>query len=205
MHDPLMSVIIVVAIAVVIVRRFIGLPLVAKEVFLSPLIFLAIGVWQAGRIEDGRMIDGIVLGVGLVVGLAFGAARGTTTRVFTREGTLHQRYTVWTLVLWVCSLAGGAVLYVVGEQLGAGERAHSTLLSIGVGLLGEMVTSGIRALSTGKPFAAPGDDREPGWLSGAVSRVAVPEEPGELMRSPTLREAIATLAAHHGGGAGRAG
>lgn len=201
MDNVLMVMIAVGAIGFVIVRRFLGTPLVAKDVFLAPLLFLGIGVWSIREVEHWTVIDGSMLAIGLAVGLLFGAIRGTTTLIHTKDGLLHQRYRPRTLVVWAIGLTISLGLYVIGHQLGAGEHSHSVMLSQGVSLLGEMITCGVRALSTGKPFSPPKDGREHDGLIQTLDRIKAPEGPGELTESPTFRQAVDTLVTHHRGGA----
>ena len=199
MEPALMAVVAVVAIAFVIIRRLLGTPLVAKDVFLAPLLFLGIGIWSIRDVDHWAVIDGGVLAGGLLVGLIFGATRGTTTVIYTKDGLLHQRYRPLTLVVWGVGLAVSLGLYLIGHQLGAGEHSHSVMLSQGVGLLGEMITCGLRALSTGKPFSPPKDGKEHDGLLQLLDKVKAPETPGELSESPTFREAVGALVAHHRG------
>lgn len=83
----------------------------------------------------------------LAAGFAFGALRGMTIRLFERDGHLWQRYTPWTLLVWVTSLGAS-----VGMGLLIGGHAP-TQLSIGVSMLGELCVIGAKALNTGIPFA----------------------------------------------------
>lgn len=197
MDNAVLAVIAVAAIGFVIIRRFIGTPLVAKDVFLAPLLFLGIGVWSMRSIDHWTAIDASLLTAGLVVGLIFGAARGTTTTIYTRDGLLHQRYRPRTLAVWGIGLSASLGLYLIGHQLGAGEHSHSVMLSQGVGLLGEMITCGLRALSTGKPFSPPDDGRELARLTRTLDKIKAPDSPGELTESPTFRQAVGTLVEHH--------
>lgn len=202
MESALMAAVAVVAIAFVIVRRFIGTPLVAKDVFLAPLLFLGIGLWSIREVDYWTVIDGSMLAGALAVGLIFGAVRGTTTAIYTKDGLLQQRYRPLTLAVWGIGLAISAGLFLLGHRLGAGEHAHSVMLSQGIGLLGEMITCGVRALSTGKAFSPPKDGREHEGLIQALDKIKVSESPGELTESPTLREAVDTLITHHRGDSG---
>lgn len=199
MENILILVVAVVAIIYLIVRRFIGTPLVAKDVFLSPLLFLAIGLWSLRDVDHWTRIDAVLLLAGLGLGLLWGAVRGTTTLIHTRDGVLYQRYRTWTLLVWVLSLASSLGIYLLEQQLGASEHAHSTMLSIGVGLLGEMLTCGVRALSTGMPFSPPKDGRELGRLNDALDRLKAPAPADDVIESPSLRQAVAILLTHHRG------
>ncbi|MFI6042139.1 hypothetical protein ACIA8C_10925 [Nocardia sp. NPDC051321] len=152
MSVGLMLVIIAGAI-VLIVKRFMGEPVDARDTFVTPLILVGIGVYSVTKVEDLSGIDIVWLVIGGVVGIAFGAVRGTTTVLFERDGHLWQRYTVKTLVVWGASVATGFGVSVLGATMGMHHDAKPITLSIGIGMLGEMLTLGLRALSTGVPFA----------------------------------------------------
>ncbi|QBS42122.1 DUF1453 family protein [Nocardia sp. CS682] len=152
MSVGLMLVIIVGAI-VMIVKRFMGEPVDARDTFLTPLILVGIGIYSVTRVEDLNGVDIIWLVIGGVVGIAFGAVRGTTTVLFERDGHLWQRYTAKTLGVWVTSAAVGFGLNLLGSTMGMHHDAKPITLSIGISMLGEMCTLGLRALATGIPFA----------------------------------------------------
>jgi hypothetical protein len=129
----------------VLVRRFMGEPLNARDLLAPPAFLLFFGI----RAADGFHL---IYLLPLAVGFAFGALRGMTIKLFERDGHLWQRYTPWTLLVWVTSL--GASL---GLGLLVGGHAP-TQLSIGVSMLGELFSIGAKALNTGIPFAP---DRKP--------------------------------------------
>jgi hypothetical protein len=139
----------------VLVRRFTGEPLNARDLLGPPAFLLFFGI---RAVEEFRLIYVLPL----AVGFAFGALRGMTIKLFERDGHLWQRYTPWTLLVWVTSL--GASL---GLGLLVGGHAP-TQLSIGVSMLGELCAIGAKALNTGIPFA-PGKtlrDRQPARFHG---------------------------------------
>ncbi|WP_203218243.1 hypothetical protein [Nocardia brasiliensis] len=138
---------------VLIVKRFAGEPVDARDTFVTPLILVGIGVYSVIHVQglSGADIGWLVLGA--VVGIAFGAVRGTTTILFERDGYLCQRYTVKTLAVWGVSAVAGFGVSALGSVMGLHPEARPITLSIGVGMLGEMLTLGLRALSTGIPFA----------------------------------------------------
>jgi hypothetical protein len=136
----------------VLVRRFMGEPLNARDLLAPPAFLLFFGI---RAVEEFHLIYVLPL----AVGFAFGALRGMTIKLFERDGHLWQRYTPWTLLVWVTSL---------GVSLGLGLLigGHApTQLSIGVSMLGELCTIGAKALNTGIPFAS--DQKVP---SGAQER-----------------------------------
>lgn len=153
------TVIIVVALAVgVIVKRFVGEPLRARELFAPPLILTGLGVHSLANDlhPDGRDLAWIA--TASVVGLAMGALRGLTPRLFPRDGHLWQRYTLATLGVWVLSIAVNLGIDLLATAAGTPGEARPTTLAIGAGLLGEALVLGWRALASGTPFA-PNDDR----------------------------------------------
>lgn len=132
----------------VLVRRFMGEPLNARDLLAPSAFLLFFGI---RAVEEFRLI----YVVPLAAGFAFGALRGMTIKLFERDGHLWQRYTPWTLVVWVTSL--GASL---GLGLLIGGHAP-TQLSIGVSMLGELCALGAKALNTGVPFAREKTLRDP--------------------------------------------
>lgn len=144
---------IIVGVIVLIVKRFLGEPVDARDTFVTPLILVGIGIYSVAHVEGLSATDITWLVIGAIVGIAFGAIRGTTTVLFTRDGHLWQRYTPKTLVVWAISTASGFGISLLGTTMGMHADAKPVTLSIGIGMLGEMLTLGLRALSTGVPFA----------------------------------------------------
>ncbi|MEV6556756.1 hypothetical protein AB0M22_13630 [Nocardia sp. NPDC051756] len=144
---------IIVGAIVLIVKRFMGEPVDARDTFLTPLILVGIGVYSVTKVDDLSSIDIVWLVIGGVVGIAFGAVRGTTTVLFARDGHLWQRYTVKTLVVWGTSIVVGFGISLLGSTMGMHHDAKPITLSIGISMLGEMLTLGLRAISTGVTFA----------------------------------------------------
>lgn len=159
--------VIIVGAIVLIVKRFLGEPVDARDTFLTPLILVGIGVYSVTKVADLSGTDIVWLVIGGVVGIAFGAVRGTTTVLFARDGHLWQRYTVKTLVVWTTSIATGFGISLLGSTMGMHHDAKPITLSIGIGMLGEMLTLGLRALSTGIPFAP---DKKSAARSGTDSQ-----------------------------------
>jgi hypothetical protein len=153
MREVLIPVLIIGLVIYIIVRRFRGEPLVAKDLVVSPLIMIAIGAYSLTKVTGWTGLDVGWLALGVFVGLIFGAIRGATSGLFVRDGVLHQRYTWKTLVAWVLGIAVSFGLGLLGGQLGVHPETRSYPFSIGVGLVGEMITCGLRAVATGQPFA----------------------------------------------------
>ncbi len=153
MREVLIPVLIIGLVIYTIVRRFRGEPLVAKDLVATPLIMIAIGAYSLTKVTGWTGLDVAWLALGVAVALIFGAIRGRTSGLFVRDGVLHQRYTWPTLVVWVLGLAVSFGLGLLGGHLGVHPETRSYPFSIGIGLLGELITCGLRALATGQPFA----------------------------------------------------
>lgn len=153
MRDILIPVLIIGMVIYVIVRRFRGEPLIAKDLVVTPLIMLGIGVYSLTKVIGwtGLDVGWLVLGIG--TGLVLGAIRGASSEVFVRDGVLHQRYTWKTLVVWAGSAALSFGLGFAGSALGVHPETRPYPLALGVGLFGELITCGLRALRTGQSFA----------------------------------------------------
>ncbi|MBF6329488.1 CcdC protein domain-containing protein [Nocardia transvalensis] len=149
----LLIVLVVAAVLIfVIVRRFRGEPLNARDLLVPPIPLLIIGV-QGMVKHHPTAVDIAWIAVGLLVGFSFGAWRGATITLLTRDGVLWQRYTGATLGVWVFSLAVSASIGFLGVHLGAHADARPVQLSIGVSMLGEALALGLRGVFTGYPFA----------------------------------------------------
>lgn len=153
MHPALIAVIVIAVIVIIVIRRFRGEPVDAKDLATSPVILLAISIKDLWDFDHWTAANIVFLSVSIIVGLGFGMLRGASTVLFAREGTLHQRYTAKTLIVWVISLAAGAGLHFGAQFIGAEEAVRPMTLSIGLSLLGEAITCGWRGLNTGIPFS----------------------------------------------------
>ncbi|MEQ4305392.1 CcdC protein domain-containing protein [Plantactinospora sp. B6F1] len=153
MDSSLLAAVVVVGVIAVVVKRFVGEPLNGRDLAVPPLVLVGIGIYALTKVDHltGTEIGWVV--AGSVVGLVFGAVRGTTVRLFRKGGVLWQRYSGWTVAVWVASFAISAGLGYLAVHAGVRAEARPMTLSIGVSLLGELATLGRRALSTGVPFA----------------------------------------------------
>ncbi|MBO2445500.1 hypothetical protein J4573_00190 [Actinomadura barringtoniae] len=178
----------------VIGRRFLGEPLVAKDVFVIPLVILGAAVYNLTKVPHWNAVDIGILAIGVVVGVAFGAWRGTSTVLEPRDGVLYQRYKIRTVLIWAGSLAAGGVITLTGHGLGMHEDTRPIMLSIGLGMLGETLTLGARALASGHSFA-PAKDGSPTPSSlNQVLDALTARAPGRpLDHSPTFGESVRRL------------
>ncbi|CCH33935.1 DUF1453 family protein [Actinosynnema sp. NPDC047251] len=145
-------VLIAAAVVAVVVKRFMGEPLNARDLFGPPLVLFGIGVYELIK-TSLTLVDVLWLAAGSVVGLVLGVLRGTTITLFVRDDVLWQRYTPWTVAVWAGSLAVNFGLGLAATSAGMHAEARPMTLSIGVGLLGELVPVGLRAIRSGVPFA----------------------------------------------------
>ncbi|WP_020669550.1 hypothetical protein [Amycolatopsis nigrescens] len=153
MSSWLIAGIVLAAVVAVIIRRLRGEPLVARDVFGTPAILIAIGIYSMSKLDVLTFADVLWVLAGSVIGLGFGAVRATTTRLFERDGVLWQRYTGWTFGIWVLSLAVNLGFALLAATAGMLPEARPTTLSIGISLLGEALVIAYRAKRTGLPFA----------------------------------------------------
>ncbi|HEX6343942.1 DUF1453 domain-containing protein [Umezawaea sp.] len=145
-------VLIVVGVVAVIVKRAVGEPVDLRDLVVPPLVLLGVGVHGLLEVDLGA-VDVLWLVVGSLVGLAMGVLRGSSVRLATRDGVPWQRCTARTFAYWGLS---AAVNLAVGFAASHYTDARPITLSIGVGLLGEAVPVGLRALRAGAPTATPG-------------------------------------------------
>lgn len=138
-------VLIAVAVVVVVVKRFHGERVNARDLAGPPLVLLGLGVHGLTEVEL-TAVDWLWLVTGSAVGLGLGVARGATVRVFSRDGVPWQRYTPWTLLVWAGSAAVSVALGLAASAAGTPADARPLTLSIGIGLLGEAIPIGVRLL-----------------------------------------------------------
>jgi hypothetical protein len=160
MHTWMVVAVVVVAVGYTIVRRTIGEPVNARDLFGSPVVLLAIGAYGLSGTPGVTGGDVAWLAGLSIVGLALGVWRGSTVRLMVKDGALWQRYPARTYLVWVVSLVVNGALGLLAAHAGMHADAHPMTLSIGIGLLGEAAAVGLRAMATGVPFSAEGrDDR----------------------------------------------
>ena len=147
----------VAVVVAIIVRRLRGEPLVARDVFGAPVILIGIGVYGLTKLETFTVTDGLWLALGAMIGCGLGAVRAATTKLFERDGVLWLRYTGWTFGVWVLSMVVNFGIGFLATLAGAHPDARPVTLSIGVSLLGEALVMGMRAKTTGLPYAPSSD------------------------------------------------
>ncbi|MBB5084656.1 DUF1453 domain-containing protein [Nonomuraea endophytica] len=158
--DVLKILLIVGLIGYVVAGRMRGRPLIAKDVYVPPVVMVAIGAH--GLLQ--RHLSPADLGwlvVTIALGVLFGVIRAATTIVYAREGVLWHRYTWKTLVVWAVTLAISVGVGVLAVAAGMHAEARSMPLSIGAGLLGEALVILLRSRTAGVPYAEPETSRRP--------------------------------------------
>ncbi|TDC08942.1 DUF1453 domain-containing protein [Nonomuraea longispora] len=150
--DVLKILIVAGLVVYVVVARLAGRPLVAKDVYVLPLIMVVIGI-HGLRELDLSVADLLWLVVTGLCGVAFGALRAATTVVFQKGGVLWQRYTGRTLVVWALTLVAGFGVGALAVAAGMNPEARSMPISVGVGLLGEAVVILLKSARSGVPYA----------------------------------------------------
>jgi hypothetical protein len=145
-------VLIVAIVILVIGRRFMGQPLRAQSLLLP----VGVAAWAVYQLA-GTHLTGTDIGFLLVCGLlgaASGAGRGVTVRLYPRNGHLWMRYTWLTAAVWVGTIALRAGLVIGGHFAGIGlSTTPTTVFTLGVSLIVEVLVVGARATRTGLPYA----------------------------------------------------
>lgn len=159
------QILLIVAIVVLVIgRRFMGQPLRGQSLLLP----VGVTAWGGYQLAGQHHLTGTEIGFLLLcalLGAASGAGRGITVRLYPREGHLWMRYTWLTAVVWIASIALRAGLVIGGHLAGIGLNTTSTtVLTLGVSLIAEVLVVGARATRTGLPYA-------PGRRSMAGSRL----------------------------------
>jgi hypothetical protein len=185
MHTLLVVGLVVVAVGYTIVRRTIGEPLNARDLFGAPVVLLAVGGYGLTKVSGLTGVDIAWLAGTSFVGLALGVWRGGTVRLMVKDGVLWQRYPVRTYLVWVVSLVVNGGLGLLATHAGMHAEARPVTLSIGVGLLGEAAAVGLRAMSTGVPFSPEGRDERRGVAARAGFR--------QFDEQPALRDGVTWL------------
>ncbi|MFD8595730.1 DUF1453 domain-containing protein [Kitasatospora sp. NPDC059646] len=153
MRGWLGAVLIAALVVAVVVRRLRGEPLNLRDLFGPAVVLTALGAWTLWKRDGLGPGDAAWIAAGTALGFATGALRGATVRVEPRDGVLWQRYTAWTFLVALLSLALMAGFSVLAEHAGLPSDARPLQLSIGIGFLGEALVVGWRGVTSGVPFA----------------------------------------------------
>ncbi|MEV7191098.1 DUF1453 domain-containing protein [Streptomyces sp. NPDC093510] len=149
----LLAAIIAVVVIAVVIKRMIGEPVNARDLFAAPVILTGIGVMALIKKTDLTGTDLTWIIAGAVLGAALGALRGATVQLVDKGGVLWQRYTGRTFLAVIGTLAVAAGFSVLAVKMGMHEEARPLQLSIGLSFLGESLIVGRRGMNSGIPFA----------------------------------------------------
>lgn len=185
MHTWMVVALVVAAVGYTIVRPAIGEPVNVRDLFGAPVVLLAIGGYSLGKDPDVTGVDIAWLAGTSAAGLALGVWRGATVRLMVKDGALWQRYPARTYLVWVVSLVVNGGLGILAAHAGMHADARPMTLSIGVGLLGEALAVGLRAMATGVPFSVESRDDQRGLPRRADFR--------QFDRQPALRDGVAWI------------
>ena len=136
-----------------VVRRILGEPLNARDLWAAPIVLTGIGVWILVRAGGLGAADYAWLIAGSALGVGLGLPRGASIVLFERAGHVWQRYNARTFALVIGSLVVMAAFSVLAERLGMRPQARPIQLAIGLSFLGESLAVTVRALTSGVPFA----------------------------------------------------
>ena len=147
-------------VAWVLTRQLQARPVVARKLFVLPVILVVVGVGSLNNAiskNGGHLTsrDATWLAVDLAVTVVFGVIRGASVRLYPQGGVLWRRGTWVTLVGWALSFAARGAIGVLASDNGAKPVASSALaLSFGVSLAVQGAVIYLRGLRAGAPFAA---------------------------------------------------
>jgi len=157
-----MSTLVFILIGALVVLRVLGKQLVgsvvtARSLVLMPAILIVIGLGSAASAmslaQPGEILFFLLDAVIVVV---LGLARGASTRLSLREGTLYQKGTALTLVLWLATIAVRVGAAFIGQSLGVAGTltTASILLLFGATIAAQNAVIYFRAQQQRLPLAA---------------------------------------------------
>jgi len=148
--DPTMipTVIALVVIVFVVLRRMRPTPVRPIALIVLPVIVLVVGVALAvpGLVPLPALgpIDAAVLLADLAVSIGLGIARGDSIRITTDHDRIRYRYTGLTVGLWGASIAARLAIGAIGAALGAAPLLTSAAVLAMLGL--SLITQNTRLL-----------------------------------------------------------
>ncbi|MBE1463508.1 DUF1453 family protein [Kibdelosporangium phytohabitans] len=166
MSGPVEIVLIIAVIAYVLGRRLLGEPVQGKRLLLLPAVLLGAGLLDLTKVAQSPASIWFLIAT-TVLSAVLGLLRGASTRVFEKDGVVHLRYTVMTLVLWAANIAvkfgAGAVLGTVAPNA---DRGNGMMFTLGAGLLAEgLVVLSKAVRSEGRIMWAKGRNGQPHRMS----------------------------------------
>ncbi len=175
------TVLVVVVVGYVVLRRAVGEPLHARDLLVPPLVLGGLGVREVLRGDGLTSVQVLVVVVLGALAVALGGARAATVRLYLRDGTLWYRYRGLTYLTWLATaLVGAAVRAGTHAAVDLPGSARTLYLSMGLTLAGESLVLALRGARTGARFAPEGRDAE-------ATRRVVHEEMLARLRGATRR------------------
>ncbi|WP_137813442.1 hypothetical protein [Gandjariella thermophila] len=142
----------------VIGRQVTGSPVTARSLVLMPAVLLVIGVAGMGNVLGSASTGALLLfGADVALLVLVGLGRGASVALGERNGTLYQRGTRLTLLLWLLTIALRVGFAFAGHLLGVDDRlaGASIALSMGLTIGAQNVAIWWRGQRLGVPMAVP--------------------------------------------------
>jgi hypothetical protein len=140
----------------VLFKQLTGSVVTGKSLVLMPAILIVVGLGSAASaLTLARPGEILFFLVDAVIVLALGVARGATTRLSLRDGSLFQKGTALTLVLWLATIAVRVGAGFIGQSIGvAGTLTTASLLLLfGVTIAAQNTVIYLRAQQQRLPLA----------------------------------------------------
>lgn len=141
----------------VIGRQVVGSPVTVRSLVVTPAVLLVVGAAGTRDVLPSASVGALLLfGADAVLLVVVGLARGASIALGERDGTLFQRGTKLTLVLWLVTIALRVGFGFGGHLLGVDDRLASVSVALTVGLTigAQNLAIWWRAQRLGVPMAA---------------------------------------------------
>lgn len=169
MSGPVEIVLILAAIAYILIRRVMGEPAQVRRMVILPMVLTVIGLSDVSGDVRTRLSLLFLLATA-AISVVLGVLRGVSVRISDRDGVAFVRYTAFTVVLWVVSLAirfGANLALGAIDPTDAGAVGNSLLLTLGLGILAEGLVVLSRAVRGNHRMTwARGEDPDDGRRTG---------------------------------------
>ncbi|MFC0545362.1 hypothetical protein [Kutzneria chonburiensis] len=156
-----MSTLVLVLVGALVVLRVLGKQLTgsfvtARSLVLMPAILIVIGFGgAAAAVSVARPGEIVFFLVDALIVVGLGLARGASTRLSMRDGSLFQKGTALTIVLWLTTIAVRVGAGFLGHALGieGGLTAASALMLFGITIAAQNAVIYLRAQQQRLPLA----------------------------------------------------
>lgn len=156
-----MSTLVLILVGALVVLRVLGKQLTgsvvtARSLVLMPAILIVVGLVSASTaLSIANPGEIVFFLIDAVIGVGLGLARGATTRLSLRDGSLFQKGTALTLVLWLATIAVRVGAGLLGNSLGVAGTltAASALLLFGLTIAAQNGVVYLRAQQQRLPLA----------------------------------------------------